>query len=373
MDNGGACEPDPAAAEWAVIMFLNADNNLESFGVEDVDEMMTVGSTAEVDIVTLVDLYSGPARVHYVNAGSTTVVREMGEIDMSDWRVLRDFGVWAVTNYPARHYALILWDHGAGWQKSLRPDPAPLFKGFSNDDHGSAGEIRISNGDYARALTAITTAIGRKIDLVTFDACLMGMWEVAEATRPYADVLAASSETIPGTGLPYGDWLAPLVANPAMNAAGLGIAMANAYYNDDTGNATFGITDLNALNPLAAAVDAFAAALLANPAFYAQVEQVRQSTQWFTYGEYIDLTDFAMRLLAMSSAPLQIVQTASALLDQLQIAIVHAVAQTGYPGAHGLAIYLPARNGGFDPAYQDAGAVWSTRTAWDDFVADFAN
>ncbi|MBU1069149.1 hypothetical protein KJ975_06205 [Myxococcota bacterium] len=373
IDNGGVCESDPAAAEWAVVVFLNADNNLESFGLEDIDEMSAVGSTADVDIVALVDLDTDTARVHYINAGSTTIVREDGEIDMSDWRVLRDFGVWAVTNYPARHYAFVLWDHGAGWQKSLTSEPAPLFKGFSNDDHGTAGEIRISNGDYARALTAITTEIGRKIDVVSFDACLMGMWEVAEATRPYADVLAASSETMPGTGLPYTAWLTPLTANPSMTATELGTAIANAYYGDATENSTYGITDLGQVDDLAAAVDAFAAALLANPAFYAQVETVRQNTQWFTYEEYIDLTDFASRLVTMSSAPQQVVQTASALLDQLDLAIVHSVAQSGYPGSHGLAIYLPASGGGFDPAYQDTGAVWSTRTAWDDFVADFAN
>ncbi len=186
-------------------------------------------------------------------------------------------------------------------------------------------------------------------------------------------MLAASSETMPGTGLPYTAWLTPLTANPSMTASELGTAIANAYYGDATENSTYGITDLAQLDALAAAVDAFAAALLANPSFYAQVETVRQNTQWFTYGEYIDLTDFASRLLAMSSAPQQVVQTASALLDQLDRAIIHSVAQSGYPGSHGLAIYLPANGGGFDPAYQDTGAVWSTRTAWDDFVADFAN
>ncbi len=373
LDDAGACVPDPAAAEWAVLVFLNADNNLEEFGVEDVDEMMTVGSSPEVDIVALVDLYSDTARTHYVTAGGTTVVDDLGEIDMSDWRVLRDFGVWAVTNYPARRYALILWDHGAGWQKSLVSPPSHPLKGFSNDDHGTAGEIRISNGDYARALTAITTATGRKLDLVSFDACLMGMWEVGEATYPYANVLAASSETMPGTGLPYGGWLAPLAADPTMTAGELGIAMANAYYQAGAENSTYGIIDLDASDALAAAVDALAQALLANPSFFAQVEQARAATQWFTYEEYIDLTDFATRLLAFSSAPQAVAQAASALLDQLDLSILHFVAQTDYPGSHGLAIYLPGQGAGFDPAYQDLGAVWSQRTAWDEFVDAFTN
>jgi len=158
-----------------------------------------------------------------------------------------------------------------------------------------------------------------------------------------------------------------------MTATVLGQTMADAYYGAAEENSTYAISDLATLDALASAVDAFAAALLANPSFYAQVETVRQATQWFTYAEYIDLTDFASRLLALSSAPQAVAQTASALLDQLDLTITHSIAQSGYPGSHGLYIYLPANGGGFDAAYQDTGAVWSTRTAWDDFVADFAN
>ena len=42
-------------AEWTVMVYLDADNNLESAGIDDINEMEIVGSTSEVNIVVQVD------------------------------------------------------------------------------------------------------------------------------------------------------------------------------------------------------------------------------------------------------------------------------------------------------------------------------
>src|SRR6185295_14965880 len=64
---------------------------------------------------------------------------------------------------------------------------------------------------------------------VGFDACLMGMHEVAYAMRGVADVMVASEEVEPGGGYPYGDFLQKLVDNPAMTATELGAAIVDDY------------------------------------------------------------------------------------------------------------------------------------------------
>ncbi|MBU1239610.1 hypothetical protein KKF84_03090 [Myxococcota bacterium] len=372
----GTCMDDPTAADWGIIVFLNADNNLEEWGLEDVDEMAQVGSSGQVDMVTLMDLYQtdgGVARVLYINQGSTQEVENYGEIDMSDWQVLRDFGIYAVQNYPARHYLFLMWDHGNGWYKSTVP-PSPLVKGFSNDDHGAAGEISIANGDYARAMEPIVTEIGRPIDIIAFDACLMGMWEIAEATKPFANYLLASSETIPGTGFPYQTAFAPLASSPeTLSATMLGTAIVDAYYNDITENSTLSLTDLAALDTLTPALSTLADALMANPSFYTQLEAIRQSTLWFSYPEHIDLYHFASQIVATSSAPLAVVQAASAILSEIDAAVLHHRAQSDYSQSHGLAIYLPAMGNGVDAVYQSgSGATWAGRSTWDEFVLSFA-
>ncbi|MBN2495033.1 MAG: hypothetical protein JXR96_10615 [Deltaproteobacteria bacterium] len=365
------CMEDPNANEWAFFTFLNADNNLEDDGYDDVNEQTQAGSNAYVHIVTLLDSYSrdnGDARILYIEHGRYTVEENWHEVDMSDWRTLRDFGVWAVQHYRARHYAFIMWDHGAGWKASV--PKSPVLKGFSNDDHGSAGEISISNGDYARAMQGIVDELGDKMDIVGFDACLMGMWEVAEASAPFSHYLVASSETEPAAGWPYHRFLPDLVADHMMSAETLGIGIIDAYYNEATSNDTLALTDLDTLDDLAAAMDVFAQALLDNPQTYATLDSIRSSTQDFYYWEHRDLQDFAERVARSSSLPQEIRDAADALVAQLQVSIVYSRAHSGHPGSNGLAIYFPSRSDTLDSAYRASGAVW-TRTLWDDFLVSF--
>jgi hypothetical protein len=332
--------------------------------------MGQAGSTAYVHIVALWDSYSGPAEVVYVTQGGYDVVEDWGEQDMSDWQVLRDFGIWAVQHYPARHYAYIMWDHGAGWRA---PPPKPLFKGFSNDDHPGGGEISISNGDYASALAGITAALGDKLDIVGFDACLMGMWEVAEASAPYARYLLASSETEPGDGWPYHGFLPGLINDPTMTAEELAISVVDAYYNESSWNDTLSVSDLDTIPDLRAPMDAFAQALMDHPELYGDLESVRADTQDFYYSNHKDLQDFAERVAAMPTAPADLVTAANDLVAQLQITIVYNRAQSSHPGANGLAIYFPSRSSSVDSDYTAAGAVWSQNTLWDEFLVDWTN
>jgi Clostripain family len=367
------CISDPSAADWTVVVYLNADNNLEADGLLDMIEMEAAGSTADVNIVVLLDLYEeegGVSRILYVNQGDSTVIANYGELDMSDWRVLRDFGIFAVDNYPARHFAFILWDHGDGWYKSST-NKSPLFKGFSNDDHGIANEISIAKGDYARAMKPIITSIGRKIDLLAFDACLMGMWEVAQATQPFADYFLASSETIPVTGFPYDLSLAPLIANPSISATEIGANIVESYFSDDTENSTLTLSDLSTMNSLTASISTFADALVANSGIYSQIETVRQSTLYFTYSEHIDLYDFANGIANLSTASTDLVTAANNLKAEIENTVLYHRAQTDFTASKGLAIYLPAQSEIMDPDYRHQQAVWSTNSTWDEFVVSF--
>jgi hypothetical protein len=368
----GPCIENVNAKDWAFFVFLNGDNNLEPNAYQNLEQMKTVGSTAAVDIVVLLDSSTqdgGNARKLYVTHDGTTLIEDMGEVDMGDWSTLADFGAWAVQAYPARHQALILWDHGDGWRSS--PAGPTLFKGFSNDDHGSAAGISISNGDYARALGAITNARGDKLDLVGFDACLMAMWEVASATAPYAYTFVGSEETEPADGWRYDLALAPLVASPQATAVELGVWIADSYHDATAANSTISVLDLNLLPGLNGPITAFADALLAAPSWYDKVELARQASQAFYLPEYVDLWDLTERVRSSTTPSPAVVAAADALLAELGLVIVHNQAQSSYPGAHGLSIYLPARHVALDPAYGGAGALWSQATTWDQFLQSF--
>src|SRR3954454_14196756 len=129
-------------AEWTVMVFLNAKNNLEQFSFLNFDQMAQVGSTDKVNV--LVEF--GRPQHHYVNyygGWSQTLrfrdtkglqptvaqaVRQLGAVNMGDGAALADFVRWARHEYPAKRTMLILWDHGQGWRLrsalSLRgPEP----------------------------------------------------------------------------------------------------------------------------------------------------------------------------------------------------------------------------------------------------------
>src|SRR5262245_25010890 len=109
--------------QWNVMVYLAGDNNLDSAGVADLQEMKTIGSTDQVAIVAQFDR-SGARRTtnrYVLQKGSTLaedLVTSLGETNTGDPAVLRDFVTWAVTTQPARHYMLVIWNHGSGWDDS---------------------------------------------------------------------------------------------------------------------------------------------------------------------------------------------------------------------------------------------------------------
>lgn len=367
------CEEDPDAAEWLVMVYLDADNNLEMFAQDDIDEMIQAGHHPDVSVVVLLDTYysdGGTGRLLEVDAGGTVELDDWGEVDMSDWRTLRDFGVWALEAYPARSHALILWDHGNGWK--LAPTQSPLHKGFCSDDHGSPGAMSISNGEYASAMTPIVAAKGAPLELVGFDACLMGMWEVAAATAPFSQFLVASSETIPGPGWSYDAFLGDLIADPSMGPETLGVSIIDSYHAESSSNSTLALSDLSTVDSLAVAISTLADALAAHPSRYADWDSVRAGTLSFSGQPFHDIGSLALTLASMSSAPPDVTSAAQELTDALDLTVVHNAVQSGYGDSHGLSIYWPEQGTSMDSDYQASGADWSDLTTWDEFLTDFA-
>ncbi|MBU4313249.1 MAG: hypothetical protein KJ821_00420, partial [Actinobacteria bacterium] len=267
------------------MIYLDADNNLESAGINDINEMEIVGSTPEVNIVVQVDRipYSVLAannegylddisnnnwtttRRYYITQDfdlvqiNSLLIGDLGELNMGDSQTLIDFTNWAVTNYPAKKYLLIIWNHGGGFRS-----PAYTTKDIAWDDTSGGDKITMPELEYA--LSAINTQIGKKIDIVGMDACLMAMTEVAYQIKDYADILVASEENEPGDGWPYDTILSQLVVNPTASPEQLATDIVDKYiysypYNDVTQSAI----DLSYMNTLATQLSNFALAIMSDP------------------------------------------------------------------------------------------------------------
>lgn len=135
------------------------------------------------------------------------------EADMGDAAVLQKFIRFCKADYTAEKYALILWNHGTGVHKGTAY-PSDIYKAVCTDAT-DGGRL------YTAELTDVLTSED-SVDLIGFDACLMGAVEVAYQYRPgngsfSADVMIASAPLEWGYGWKYDDILARLISGGGDN------------------------------------------------------------------------------------------------------------------------------------------------------------
>src|SRR5215207_4975327 len=224
--------------QWTVIVYSAADDEvLEENMWFDLNEMELVGSNPQMNIVVQIDRFAGAftgdgdwtdTRRYLITQDSdldhitSPVVGSVGEVDTGDPQTLIDFVTWAIQNYPAQKYALLMSDHGGGWTG-----------GFSDMSAASYSDLSIpeivSSIEQIRQNTGID-----KFELIGFDACLMAQIEVFGSLYPYSNYMVASEEVEPGYGWSYAAWLEQLAQDPSVNGAGLSLAIVSTYVINDT-------------------------------------------------------------------------------------------------------------------------------------------
>ncbi len=363
---------DRAKAEWTFLVFLNGDNDLDVFGDKDLAEMKRIGSTPDVNIVVLQDRFKKPARKFIVNKGAIKVIEEVGEIDMGDYKELVKFVKWAHEKYPAKKYMLDIWNHGAGWKKSRAEK---VFKGISYDDQSGN---HISTPQLGIAMQQIKSVIGRNLDVLGMDACLMQMMEVGYEVRNSVNYIAASEETEPGNGWPYDLVLGPLVKNPSMSGADLAILTVQAYKkgysNNLNENTTQSAVDCSRFDAVCAKLETLANAMtakLGDAKIKAGLKKAARDVQIYAYDDNCDLGHFC-QLVNANVKDEAINKAANELLVLLLSApsrLVLANSITGPGGVKdstGLAIYLPRQS--VAPNYKN---IMLGKTSWATFISAF--
>lgn len=215
---------------WTVMVYMVADNNLSLAGsnymLADINEMeAALLDPNRVTVLAFADPlsewspkyyepsgYQG-ARVYEIQrdyAGSDQIASPVVasprsaqfcvETDSTDPQVMRSFVEWCMSFYPAEHYALILWDHGDGIAiHNGSVSEGVEIKAIGPDQDGD----RTSPGRFIDVDEIGSALAGLGIDLIAFDACLMGGVEVAYELVDLATVIVASQEMIPADGWDY--------------------------------------------------------------------------------------------------------------------------------------------------------------------------
>jgi hypothetical protein len=247
---------------------MDADNNLESDGIDDFLEIATTGSNENINYVVQMDRIDGETssygdwtdckRFHVQKDMTPTAqnaLSEMGEVNMGDANTLKDFIQWAMAEYPAQQYALILWDHGDGWQRK-RGRQSPIKSICWDDTTGYDASISMLD------LKNLLVSLPVKPALVGFDACLMGMVENAYMLKQAGiSVMVGSEENEPAAGWPYNTISQGLASNPQWSAKQLGEWIVDTYYQSYDMGETQSAIDLTKMTPLINSLSTFATSI----------------------------------------------------------------------------------------------------------------
>ncbi len=265
-----AAADEVAQKDWTILVFLNGNNNLDSFGSEDVNEMERVGSNERVNVVVQWASYETRSTKRLlaikdddVETVTSPILEDMGLVDMGDVNELVSFVKWGMENYPAKHYMIDIWNHGNGWQKN---NALPtLFRDVSYDDFSGN---RITTEQLGTGMAEIRTLLGRNVDVLGFDACLMAMAEVGGEVIDSVNYLIGSEDLEPGDGWPYDDFLGAVneggaYKTPVELTADLVRTYAASYSGGSQGNTSVALSthDLAALRNMYPALSNLATSL----------------------------------------------------------------------------------------------------------------
>lgn len=119
---------------------------------------------------------------------------------MASQSSFQSFLEWGLTDYPAVNTGVVLWNHG-GALGGVCYD--------SNDNENSLNTIEVAKATEA----AIDNTNSDKMTFIGYDACLMGVADIATINADYYKYMVASQESEPGYGWDYSSWLNYLYSN----------------------------------------------------------------------------------------------------------------------------------------------------------------
>jgi len=194
-------------AQWTLAIYLVSDNDLGYWAELDVQEMMAVGSTKDVNVIIFWDNYDDPAHAYKVLQSGLQELTDFAlngiEPNMGDPATLKGWVTYTKSKFPSSKYALLMWDHGDD------------FKGCMFDAH-TPSEVY----DFLTHQEVVTALTGIHIDALIYGACLMQEIEVDYeyfAGGLDIDYYVANEGYDPMDGFPYDTILANLAADPTQS------------------------------------------------------------------------------------------------------------------------------------------------------------
>lgn len=384
------------AGSWTVLVYLDAANNLEGAGVQDVVEMYknaanysgnkvyvlmdrmtgysgadlatgggpanTFGNFTDAKLFEIIDVTGA---VLVTGGGYTNQMpgygSAQGELNMGAEQTLTDFLTWGYKQAKLNGHDYIyvdIWDHGAGWGGGAYSGNAVAWDDEASHDALSITEIQ-------NAMKAAETASGRKATILGFDACYMGTFENAYSFKDRASIMVGSEEVEPGAGWQYTNWTPKGKVSPRTVASDV-VTTFKASYSGSGEDVTLAAYDLSKVAGVTSALDAFLNKVTAvSPT---AISSARQQSQSYNNDLSVDFYDFVDKVNIAESAALK------NMINSLMVAEAHT-AGGKVNGSHGVTIYFPSSTATYDSYNASSGGAYSyaltdfaKATRWDDFI-----
>jgi hypothetical protein len=265
---------------------------------------------------------------------------------MGDPQTLVDFATWAMQNYPAEHYYLAIDNLGGG------------ITGIASD--ATSGD-KIRNIEMHGALQQITNNGQNKLDVLAYEACLMGLYETAYEVREFTDYIFFFETVSWPNDAAYSSYLGSERFTPTATGHDLGKIIFDEYFDAVQGPHTPALIDTSKLDALHTTVNAWSDTLrtmarTSKPAMTAARQAAQKidvvvDEQPNTNNNYIDLWDLADQMAARGIA----VPQSEAVKAAIDAAVVNASNRSAgvhdYTNTHGLSIFWPEDRNGWYPHY----------------------
>ncbi|MGA2177903.1 MAG: Calx-beta domain-containing protein, partial [Verrucomicrobiota bacterium] len=401
--SGGGADLDQYIPAKFSTVAANLNDNIQAFMLVDrsgagLDRVFRIRQDGNMD-----DYTDGVDRWTPAQIGLSGSEFDTGSINTIN--TFTDF-VISRSGISGDHYALVIFDHGGGISPTVvgETNLPPVPTGICWDDTGDY----LSVADLGNAAAHVKTLLGRNLEVLHLDACLMQMIEVNYELRNSVDYLVASENEGWAIDPSWETYVASIT--PATTSQALAQAIANTYFTAISGGRTIAVTRPGQAATISSAVDTLASALIQNTAVYrANIATAQNHAQKFAFchdeswtmdpgNMFLDVRDLCQELVAV--VPVTGVQTAAN-------SVIAAIGNAGGPflvseqhandsgatqnngfwfdkGTYGLSIFFPRSpqdancfntyntyNNYINQSATPANLAFTAATHWDEFLQAF--
>ena len=376
--------------EWTVICYLAGDNFLDWFMKENMKELIKAGSNSRVNVIAFLDTTDNETKVFEVNKDDlirvpTRIVNYSwaeGELNTGDPGTFIDYASWAVSEYPAKKYSVILEGYGEGWTGLMHD----MNNGQEDIDVLSLKELEYALKSISKEIYNINGK--EKIDVLGIDACYMGMLEAMYQVKDYADYLVSSENEEALDGWPYDKLIETIINNPEMDSSLFSTSIVDTYLDSVKGSPskmsnvlTLSVVNLELIGEMVKEADALSLLLInikrMNPRKIIFAESITNkflisahiAGKYVPYTVLLDLDDFVTNLRVVMVKNKQVSALAQRISSLLSVAITkerHQSLKGKYDlGIGGVSLYFA----GMDiKGYSNNN--FSVDTHWDEYISE---